>query len=165
MRQAGPAGAVQYRHTINAGRNGSASIVSVNGNMFLVKPERRRLLQVGATVAVIALGLASRAYPQYLPAALGKYPGDALWAMMIVFALGAIATRMRTWQLALWSLLICFGVEFSQLLQAPWLVALRAHPLGHLVLGSHFGWVDLIAYTAGVAIAALVDAAALFRRR
>lgn len=133
--------------------------------MFLVKPERRRLLQVGATVAVIALGLASRAYPQYLPAALGKYPGDALWAMMIVFALGAIATRMRTWQLALWSLLICFGVEFSQLLQAPWLVALRAHPLGHLVLGSHFGWVDLIAYTAGVAIAALVDAAALFRRR
>ena len=133
--------------------------------MFLVKPERRRLLQVGATVAVIALGLASRAYPQFLPAALGKYPGDALWAMMIVFALGAIATRMRTWQLALWSLLICFGVEFSQLLQAPWLVALRAHPLGHLVLGSHFGWVDLIAYTAGVAIAALVDAAALFRRR
>ena len=133
--------------------------------MFLVKPERRRLLQVGATVAVIALGLASRAYPQYLPAALGKYPGDALWAMMIVFALGAIATRMRTWQLALWSLLICFGVEFSQLLQAPWLVALRAHPLGHLVLGSHFGWVDLIAYTAGVAIAALVDAAALFKRR
>ncbi|SDA49750.1 MULTISPECIES: DUF2809 domain-containing protein [unclassified Janthinobacterium] len=133
--------------------------------MFLVKPERRRLLQVGATVAVIALGLASRAYPQYLPAALGKYPGDALWAMMIVFALGAIATRMRTWQLTLWSLLICFGVEFSQLLQAPWLVALRAHPLGHLVLGSHFGWVDLIAYTAGVAVAALVDAAALFRRR
>ncbi len=133
--------------------------------MFLVKPERRRLLQVGATVAVIALGLGSRAYPQYLPAALGKYPGDALWAMMIVFALGAIATRMRTWQLALWSLLICFGVEFSQLLQAPWLVALRAHPLGHLVLGSHFGWVDLIAYTAGVAVAALVDAAALFRRR
>lgn len=133
--------------------------------MFLVKPERRRLLQVGATVAVIALGLASRAYPQYLPAALGKYPGDALWAMMIVFALGAIATRMRTRQLALWSLLICFGVEFSQLLQAPWLVALRAHPLGHLVLGSHFGWVDLIAYTAGVAVAALVDTAALFRRR
>ncbi|QYG05742.1 DUF2809 domain-containing protein [Janthinobacterium sp. PAMC25594] len=133
--------------------------------MFLVKPERRRLLQVGATVAVIALGLASRAYPQFLPAALGKYPGDALWAMMIVFALGIIATRMRTWQLALWSLLICFAVEFGQLLQTPWLVALRAHPLGHLVLGSTFGWGDLIAYTAGVAIAALVDKAALFKRR
>ena len=133
--------------------------------MFLVKPERRPLLQLAATVLVIALGLASRAYPQFLPAALGKYPGDALWAMMIVFALGAIATRMRTWQLALWSLLICFGVEFSQLLQAPWLVALRAHPLGHLVLGSHFGWVDLIAYTAGVAVAAFIDKLALFKRR
>lgn len=133
--------------------------------MFLVKPERRRLLQVGATVAVIALGLASRAYPQFLPAALGKYPGDALWAMMIVFALGIFATRMRTWQLALTALLICFAVEFGQLIQAPWLVALRAHPLGHLVLGSTFAWGDLVAYTAGVAIAALVDKAALFKRR
>lgn len=133
--------------------------------MFLVKPERRPLLQVGATVAVIALGLASRAFPQFVPAALGKYPGDALWAMMIVFALGAIATRMRTWPLALIALLICFAVEFGQLVQTPWLVALRAHPLGHLVLGSAFGWIDLIAYAAGVAIAALVDAAALFKRR
>jgi hypothetical protein len=133
--------------------------------MFLVKPERRRLLQVGATVAVIALGLASRAYPQFVPAVLGKYPGDALWAMMIVFALGAIATRMRTWQLAAWSLLICFAVEFGQLVQVPWIVELRAHPLGHLVLGSAFGWTDLIAYTAGVAIAAQVDTAALFKRR
>jgi hypothetical protein len=133
--------------------------------MFLVKPERRRLLQVGATVLVIALGLASRAYPQFVPEALGKYPGDALWAMMIFFALGAIATRMRTWQLALTALLICFAVEFGQLYQAPWIVSLRAHPLGHLVLGSHFGWVDLLAYTAGVAIAALVDKAALFKRR
>ena len=133
--------------------------------MFLVKPERRRLLQVGAAVAVIALGLASRAFPQYLPAALGKYPGDALWAMMIVFALGAIATRMRTWQLALWSLLICFGVEFGQLYQAPWIVELRSHTLVHLVLGSTFGWGDLLAYAAGVAVAALVDAAVLFKRR
>lgn len=133
--------------------------------MFLVKPERRRLLQVGATVAVIALGLASRAYPQFLPAALGKYPGDALWAMMIVFALGILATRMRTWQLALWSLLICFAVEVGQLYQAPWIVELRSHPLGHLVLGSAFGWGDLIAYTAGVAVAAFIDKLALFKRR
>ena len=35
--------------------------------MFLVKPERRPLLQLAATVLVIALGLASRAFPQWLP--------------------------------------------------------------------------------------------------
>ena len=133
--------------------------------MFLVKPERRPLLQLAATVLVIALGLASRAFPQWLPESLGKYPGDALWAMMIVFGLGMVATRMRTWQLALWSLLICFAVEFSQLYQAPWIVELRAHTLGHLVLGSFFGWADLIAYTAGVAVAAIVDNVALFKRR
>jgi hypothetical protein len=133
--------------------------------MFLVKPERRRLLQLAATVVVIALGLASRAFPQFVPDSLGKYPGDALWAMMIVFGLGIFATRMRTWQLALWALLVCFAVEFSQLYQAPWIVELRAHTLGHLVLGSFFGWADLIAYTAGVAVAAIIDNVALFKRR
>ncbi|MGK5025684.1 DUF2809 domain-containing protein [Janthinobacterium sp. RB2R34] len=133
--------------------------------MFLVKPERRRLLQLAATVVVIALGLASRVFPQWLPDALGKYPGDVLWAMMIVFALGFFATRMRTWQLALWALLVCFAVEFSQLYQAPWIVGIRAHALGHLVLGSFFGWVDLIAYTAGVAVAGIIDNVVLFKRR
>ena len=133
--------------------------------MFLVKPERRRLLQLAATAVVIALGLASRAFPQFVPDSLGKYPGDALWAMMIVFGLGIFATRMRTWQLALWALLVCFAVEFSQLYQAPWIVELRSHTLGHLVLGSFFGWADLIAYTAGVAVAAIVDNVALFKRR
>lgn len=133
--------------------------------MFLVKPERRPLLQLAATVLVIALGLASRAFPQWVPDSLGKYPGDALWAMMIVFGLGMVATRMRTWQLALWSLLICFAVEFSQLYQASWIVELRSHALGHLVLGSFFGWFDLIAYAAGVAVAAIVDNVALFKRR
>jgi hypothetical protein len=133
--------------------------------MFLVKPERRRLLQLAATVVVIALGLASRAFPQLLPDALGKYPGDALWAMMIVFGLGIFATRMRTWQLALWALLVCFAVEFSQLYQAPWIVELRSHTVGHLVFGSFFGWADLIAYTAGVAVAAIIDNVALFKRR
>ena len=133
--------------------------------MFLVKPERRRLLQLAATVVVIALGLASRAFPQFVPDSLGKYPGDALWAMMIVFGLGIFATRMRTWQLALWALLVCFAVEFSQLYQAPWIVELRSHTLGHLVLGSFFGWADLIAYTAGVAVAAIIDNVVLFKRR
>jgi len=133
--------------------------------MFLVKPERRRLLQLAATVVVIALGLASRAFPQFVPDSLGKYPGDAVWAMMIVFGLGIFATRMRTWQLALWALLVCFAVEFSQLYQAPWIVEIRSHTLGHLVLGSFFGWADLIAYTAGVAVAAIIDKVALFKRR
>ncbi len=133
--------------------------------MFLVKPERRRLSQLAATAAAIALGLASRAFPQWLPDALGKYPGDALWAMMIVFGLGLFATRMRTWQLALWALLVCFAVEFSQLYQAPWIVELRSHTLAHLVLGSFFGWADLIACTAGVAVAAMIDNLALFKRR
>lgn len=37
-----------------------------------------------AIAVVIALGLASRRWP-WLPARLGKYPGDALWASMVFF--------------------------------------------------------------------------------
>lgn len=139
--------------------------MTTNKNMFLVKPERRRLWQLAAIVAAIALGLASRAFPQFVPEVLGKYPGDALWAMMIVFGLGLFAVRTAPWKLALAGLLVCFGVEFSQLYQAPWIVDIRTHTLGHLVLGSHFGWFDLVAYTAGVAVAAMIDKLVLFRRR
>ena len=42
-----------------------------------------------ALVATIALGLASRAFPLF-PAFLGKYPGDALWALMVLFGIAFV---------------------------------------------------------------------------
>jgi hypothetical protein len=50
-------------------------------------------------------------------------------------------------------------VEFSQLYQAPWINAVRAHPLGHMVLGSTFNWGDLAAYTVGAVLALLLELA------
>jgi len=123
---------------------------------FPIKP-RNRLVYGAIVLAVIALGLASRRYPGLFPAALGKYPGDALWTMMVFFGLVVIAPRSSVARLALGALAISYVVEFGQLYQAPWIVAVRAHPMGHLVLGTAFGWMDLVAYTVGALLAFAIE--------
>ena len=123
---------------------------------FPIKP-RNRLVYGAIVLAVIALGLASRRYPGLFPAALGKYPGDALWTMMVFFGLAVIAPRSSVARLALGALAISYVVEFGQLYQAPWIVAVRAHPMGHLVLGTAFGWMDLVAYTVGAVVAFVIE--------
>lgn len=129
-----------------------------NFDMASISTPRSRLWLLAGFIAVIALGLASRRYPFLFPALLGKYPGDALWALMVFVGLGFFKPRASTRQLAMAALLISWLVEFSQLYQVPWLNALRSTTMGHLVLGSRFSWPDLVAYAVGVAIGALLDA-------
>jgi hypothetical protein len=112
----------------------------------------RSLLGVGL-VAVIALGLVSRRFPAFL----GKYPGDALWAVMVFLGWGLFRPRASTRHLATLALVTACLVEFSQLYQAPWINAIRSTTLGHLVLGAAFSWLDIAAYAVGVVVGALVD--------
>ncbi|MBW8893195.1 MAG: DUF2809 domain-containing protein [Burkholderiales bacterium] len=101
--------------------------------------KRRHVLAYAAAVlAVIGIGLASRRWPGMFPAALGKYPGDALWALMVFVGCGMLRPRAPSWRVAATALAISFAVEFSQLYQAPWINAIRGTVLGHLVLGSTF---------------------------
>lgn len=119
--------------------------------------KRSRLWLAIGFVVVIALGLASRQFPTLLPAFLGKYPGDALWALMVfvlwAFCLPAATTRT----IAVLALGTSFLVEFSQLYHAPWINSLRHTTAGHWVLGGTFSWQDLAAYVAGVAFGVLAD--------
>lgn len=105
---------------------------------------------------VVALGLASRAYAIF-PASWGKYPGDALWAAMMLLLLAAAWPRARMKTPAIGALAIAFAVEFSQLYHAPWIDAIRATIPGRLVLGNTFNWPDLPAYAVGVALGALAE--------
>lgn len=108
-------------------------------------------------VAVIAFGLASRKFPFLFPAILGKYPGDALWATMVFAGLAFLKPQASTARLAILAFAISCAVELSQLYQAPWLTSIRGTTLGHLVLGSTFSWLDIVAYAVGVLAALLVD--------
>jgi hypothetical protein len=118
---------------------------------------RSRWLYALAFVGAILLGLASRRFPSPLSAALGKYPGDAIWAMMIFFAGGALRPRATTLQVAAGAMLFCVLIEFFKLYQAPWMVAIRDSTIGHLIFGHVFSLENLVAYAIGVLLALLVE--------
>lgn len=124
---------------------------------------RQRSCPLVLAALVIAAGLASRAVPA-IYAAVGKYPGDALWAAMVFFLLVAACPRKHIVHLALAATFISFAAEFSQLLNYPWLNSLRSTNVGHLLLGSTFNAPDLLAYAVGVLVALGVQAATCIRR-
>jgi threonine/homoserine/homoserine lactone efflux protein len=115
---------------------------------------RSRPVLLAATIVTIALGLASRRWP-VLPDVLGKYPGDCLWALMVVLLLGALFPRTPTRTLVL--VAAGFSLLIEGLKLVPALEPLRDHPLGHLVFGHVFSWLNLVAYAIGIAFGAVID--------
>ncbi|MBO0947025.1 ribosomal maturation YjgA family protein [Fibrella forsythiae] len=119
--------------------------------------KRNRLVYSGLTVGVLVLGLASRRLGTYLPSFINAYIGDTLWALMVFFGIALVFSRQPTRIVALMALLFSFSIEISQLYHAPWIDAIRATRLGALVLGFGFLWTDLICYSVGIAVGALID--------
>ncbi len=122
--------------------------------------DRPRLAYALATASTIALGLASRGFAAQLPTPVGTfvaaYVGDALWAAMVFFGISTLVPRVALRARVAIALAYCVATELSQLYHAPWIDELRATRLGGLVLGFGFLWSDLIAYTIGVAAAAVL---------
>lgn len=110
-----------------------------------------------AFVATIAAGLASRRCSQVLPAFLGKYPGDALWSLMVFFGLGTIFNKVPSLQLGFGALGFSFGIEALKLCRAPWMVSVRHTTWGHLVFGHVFSWQNLVAYAVGVLVGVVLE--------
>jgi len=105
-------------------------------------------------VGTIALGLLVHLHGQGVLRPIERdVVGDLLYAVMIVWWVGAVAPRSSVWLRGLVALLFCFAIELSQLYHGPGVDALRATLLGHLVLGSSFDWRDLGVYTAGAVAA------------
>ena len=118
---------------------------------------RRRIAALVAMAATIALGLASRRWPAALPALFGKYPGDALWALMVFLGWRALRPRAPTRDVALLALATSAVVECAKLWQAPWLVEFRYTTIGHLLLGHVFSWQNLVAYALGLLAGVALD--------
>ena len=118
---------------------------------------RRRIVALVAMIFTMALGLASRHWTGVAPAVFGKYPGDALWASMVLFTWCAVRPRARSTDVAACALATCVAVELAKLWQAPWLVTFRHTSFGHLLLGHVFSWQNLVAYGVGVLVGVAVD--------
>lgn len=131
-----------------------------------VPPERfrrERMALVVAALAVIALGLITRA-DLPLPALIATYGGDTLYATLIVLLIALLWPQASRWRVGLLALGFCVAVEVSQVARAPWLDAIRATLPGRLILGAGFLWSDMACYAVGVLIGIALDLA-LRRRR
>lgn len=123
--------------------------------MAATTANRSRFRYALAVLVVIGAGLGSRSFPGLLPEFMGKYPGDACWALMIFLGWGVVFPGISTAMLAAYAMATCGLVELSQLYRAPWIDGIRSTTLGHLVLGSGFAWGDLVAYGIGVGVGGL----------
>jgi hypothetical protein len=110
---------------------------------------------VALALGTIAVGLVVHWHGTALPPTLRDVLGDALWAMMIAWWIGALIPRARLDRRLGLALATCWAVEFSQLYHAPMLDGWRQTTMGQLVLGSGFDLRDLAAYAIGV-LSALV---------
>lgn len=118
---------------------------------------RNRFVYAGLMVMVIALGLASRRFPELWPTFWATYAGDTLWALLLFLLIGFVRPTLSTKTVGLLTLTIAFMVEISQLYRASWLDALRATTIGALVLGRGFLWSDFACYTVGTALGAVFE--------
>jgi hypothetical protein len=108
-------------------------------------------------LAVVLLGLASRAYSPPLPWAVREYAGDALWALAVYLTVAFLFPRLPVGRVAAAGL-FSLAVEFSQLYHAPWIERVRQFRPAALVLGHGFLWGDLVCYGVGVGLGALSEA-------
>ena len=116
-----------------------------------------RVAYVALAAGTIALGLWVHRSGRVLGPDVRDVLGDALWATMMAWWAGAVAPHARVAARSASALAICVAVEFSQLVHAPAIDAVRQTPFGQLVLGSGFDPRDLWAYALGVLAAALLE--------
>lgn len=122
-------------------------------------PIRTSLIRAALAFAVIACGLSLRWYgfSLGLPAFVVKYGGSLLWATMVFLLVGVVLPRLPRTQIAIIAMTIAVLVEFSRLVQTPWLDAFRLSAAGALLLGRIFSLWNLAAYAVGILLGICID--------
>jgi hypothetical protein len=126
------------------------------------KATQTRLLLL---LAIISLGILSRAFTTGLPI-LDNYLGDGLYAAMF-FILGTIALKGRERLAAVLAGLIVGSMEVFQISNIPLELSTSANPLVRLVarlIGTTFGYLDILAYLIGILLCYLIDRYLVFGR-
>ena len=114
--------------------------------------KNNRLYYFLALFITLILGILSRK-----TTVVPLFIGDILYAVLIYFGFRFLIIKSKKSTSLLFSLLFCFGIEFLQLVQIDWLIAIRKTTLGHYILGQGFLWSDLLCYVIGTLLAFLID--------
>ena len=114
--------------------------------------KNNRLNYFTLIILVMILGIVSRKISN-----IPLFIGDVLYAVLIYFGFRFLIVKSEKSTSLLFFLLFCFGIEFLQLVQIDWLIAIRKTTLGHYILGQGFLWLDLLCYVIGTLLAFLID--------
>jgi hypothetical protein len=126
---------------------------------------QRRTLAIALLFAAAIAGIVWRRAPLHLPWFAYKYGGSMLWAVALYWLLAVFFPRANTRTLTLLSAAVAALVEFSRLVHIfPLLDRFRLTLPGKLLLGRFFGWKNICAYFAAIALTAFVDDRWLSRR-
>lgn len=119
--------------------------------------KRNRITYLMCIIVVMMLGLALRRYEDILPVFIGKYLGDVLWALMIYLIIAFLLKKVSAIKVSVISLLISYGIEFSQIYQNEWINNIRETVIGSLILGHGFLYTDLICYIVGIVLGFILE--------
>ncbi len=115
---------------------------------------RPRWLALLSLAIVLPLGLGSKVYSGPLAAWVNHFVGGAIYELVWCLLLFAIwPRRSAIAPIVLGVFLATCALEFLQLWQPAWLMALRATWLGRSILGSVFSELDFVYYLLGSLLA------------
>jgi hypothetical protein len=119
----------------------------------------RRCMVVLAAVSVIIAGLCLRlfGYRIGLPFFIVKYGGSLLWGSMVYLLIAALFVERAKLLTLVLAEVFAIAVELVRLVHTPWLDAFRETMAGALLLGKVFSPWNIVAYTLGIGIAALME--------
>lgn len=123
----------------------------------------RRIAGLMLMPAAAGVGLASRFTALRDWPLIGEYGGDAAWTVAACGGLRMLRPEWSARRVAMVGYGVSVAVEVSQLVRAPWIDAIRTHPVGGLLLGRGFLWTDLVAYAGGAVMYAILDRVLLRR--
>ncbi|MFK8005016.1 MAG: DUF2809 domain-containing protein [Saprospiraceae bacterium] len=112
-----------------------------------MKTSRNRTSYLFFIILTIGVGLFSRS--RFISELIYPYLGDLLYCLMFYFIFGFLFPKMKSVNVLLSCVAVCFAIEISQLIQVDWLNEIRNTTLGKWTLGSGFLWSDLVSYLIG----------------
>ena len=120
----------------------------------------RRRIYISLAVVVFALGVVSRVGPKLGNDIWDKYLGDALYAVMFYLCLAIFAPRQSLLFRSVATAVFVICVEFFQTTGIPLQMRNSGNALMKfvsVVLGTKFGWGDVLAYFVGLAAVSVFD--------
>lgn len=108
--------------------------------IFKTLKYKNKIINLLLILLIIILWLLSRKI-----SVLPYFFWDILRWMMIFFIVSMFTQKI--WNIIIISLIICFWIEFSQLLQNQWMIYIRNTPIWWMLLWKWFLLSDLMAYS------------------